>query len=55
VDFYPYPPRLLSDVDESVRDVHIMLLRICEFHENRLRQGRPLGMDVDVVAFTRVP
>jgi hypothetical protein len=39
----------------GVTGLHIMLLSIGEFHENRRREGRSLVMGVNEITFRRVP
>ena len=48
MNFSSYLPHLLSDyVKFGIRDVHIMLLSICEFRENRCMEGRTFLMDAN--------
>jgi hypothetical protein len=41
LNFYPYFPRLLLDVGEIMhKNLHTVLVSICEFDENRPTEGR---------------
>ena len=39
----------------SIRDLHVMLLGICEFRENWRSEGRTFLMGVSFITFARVP
>jgi len=53
--FYPYFIHLLQIwVKFSIRDLHIILLSICDFRENRRREGPYFLMCVNKNTFTQV-
>ena len=52
--FYMYS-YCLTRVKFGITNLHIMMLSICEFRENRCREGRKFFMDLNEITFAHVP
>jgi hypothetical protein len=53
---YPHFPNLLSNMTEfGYRDLHIIILNVREFREERQRTGRTVCTDVNIINFQHVP
>jgi hypothetical protein len=42
-------------VSIGIRKLHMFLLRVCEFHENRRREGLTFRRGLNEIAFTHAP
>ena len=52
--FYMYS-YCITRVKFGITNLHIMMLSICKFRENRCREGRKYFMDLNEITFAHVP
>jgi hypothetical protein len=53
MNFYSYVPHSLSIFGETdVTDLHVMLLRICEFHKHQYSKHLSLLMAINEITFS---
>jgi hypothetical protein len=55
LNFYPYLPHLLLDMGETRhKNLHTVMVTICEYGENRPREGRTSLKGVSEITLMRV-